>query len=351
MAQDPPSLEDASEPAVLGAAPTLEFKRETRAERAERKRAAREARASSTPPRATEPVPSGVPTPASTPPAPGQVEYVFEPRHTANLDLRDFFPELSGYIRDIWQRRRFLTELARADVRRRHANTALGALWSILEPMFQIAIYFMLFTIIRRGSRPIEFLPVLVWGIFCFQLVMSALSEGGMSIQRSSSLMLNSTFPRALLPIATVYKGILRFVPTVGVFVPVYVAVGSGIHAGLLFLPLLFLVQVALSIGLSLVMATLMVYVRDIKNAMNYVTRIFFFTTPVIYPLTLLPGGLKAVLQWQPLFGLFAAYQQIVDGGMPSASYIALGVGWSVVLVLVGAFVFMRNEREFANLL
>lgn len=369
MADDSRKESAPDEPDVLGAAPTIEFRRETRAERAERKRAeraAREAQSSASPiaappptqtrPRAapTAPPPSAVvpdPVPAPAVPAGSGVEYVFEPRHARSMRLGEFPAEFVGYARDIWQRRLFVKELARADIRRRHANTALGALWSILEPLFQVAIYFMLFTIIRRGSRPIEFLPVLVWGIFCFQLVTSALNEGGTSIQRAQGLMLNSTFPRGLLPVATVYKGFLRFIPTIGVMAVVHVAVGAPLHWGLLLMPFLFSVQLVLSVGLALCMSTITVYFRDVQNAMSYIARILFFTTPIIYPLRLLPAGLVAVLKWQPLFGLFAAYQQIVGGGTPSVTYVVLAVAWSVVLLLVGAYLFMRHERDFANLL
>ncbi len=336
-----------TEPDELGAAPTVEFRRETRAERAERLRAEREARA------AQAAASGAVSTVGGRAPSKewDGVEYVFEPRRSREMHLREFPSELLGYARDIWQRREFVKELARADIRRRHANTALGALWSILEPMFQVAIYFMLFTIIRRGSRPIEFLPVLVWGIFCFQLVTSSLNEGGQSIQRSQNLMLNSTFPRALLPVATVYKGFLRFIPTIGVMVVVHVLVGAPVHLGLLLMPPLFAMQLVLSVGLALLMSTITIYFRDVQNAMSYITRILFFTTPIIFPLRLIPDGLEAVLRWQPLFGLFASYQQIVGGDLPSPDYVVLAGVWAAVMLVGGAFFFMRHERDFANLL
>lgn len=339
-----PPLDDDSEPAVLGAAPTLEFRRETRAERAERRRAEREMsrqRSARADQRSAEHSHTAHTSMAAAGAA-SSVEYVFEPART---DV----PKLKEYVEALWERREFMKELARADLKRRHASTALGAIWSILEPMFQVGIYYLLFTIIRRGARPIEFLPALIAGVFLFQLVTNAMAEGGNSIQRSSNLMLSSTFPRALLPLSAVYKGLLKFMPTVGVLVVAFLLLGVHLGPLLALLPLLFVCEMVMCVGFALLLGTLTVYVADASNALRYVIRVLFFTTPIIYPLVLLPPNLESILRWQPLFGLFACFQSAILGETIDPLWLILAAAWAIVLFVAGAWVFLRHESDFAR--
>jgi ABC-2 type transport system permease protein len=238
--------------------------------------------------------------------------------------------------------------MSRADLRGRRTSTALGALWGILDPLMQAGIFFLLFTIIRPGGRPFDFLHVLIGGIFLFQLGLSSITEGGRSIRNSKSLMLNSTFPRALFPIAVVLKGVLTFPPKILVYILFHIGLGAPVGWGLLLLPLLFGLQVMLMVGLALLVSTLTVFVKDAENAVQYIGRLLFFTTPVIYPLSLIPDGVRAAVAWQPFFGLFASYQTVLDGGVPGLGWLLLAAFWAIGLLAVGTRVFLRHERELA---
>lgn len=270
------------------------------------------------------------------------VEYVFDAHSSTVTPLRE-------YLVALWERRRFMVELAKADLKGPRSSTVLGRIWGVLDPLFQAAIYFFLFTVIRGGTgRSIDFLPVLIADIFLFGLSTAALNDGGRSIRKSKNLMLNSTFPRALLPIASIYKSLLAFVPSALVYAVVHLILGAPIGVGLSLLPLLFLLQTTMSVGIALLVATLVVYFRDAANLINYVTRVLFFTTPVIYPVAQIPSGLRPILIWQPLYPLFASYQKIFSGGVPSAGMIVLVAIWAVVLLAWGVTVFRRHERHFA---
>lgn len=257
-------------------------------------------------------------------------------------------PALRPYLRSLWERRHFMVELARADLRARRSNTILGGLWSVLDPLFQAGIYYMLFTIIQQGNRPTEFLHVLIGGIFLLQLVLGALTDGARSIRGGKYLMLNSAFPRALLPLTTVCRGVMSFGPAVFVYALFHVLLGSPYGWGLALLPVLFVLQVVLMIGIALLVSTIVVFFQDAGNAVQYVGRILFFTTPVIYPVTFLPDDLRAWLAWQPLFALFASYQEILDGGVPDLTLLVQVPLWAIAFLVVGATVFLRHEREFA---
>jgi teichoic acid transport system permease protein len=268
------------------------------------------------------------------------VEYVFEPHSSTIPDIRE-------YAQALWARRHFMAELARADLRTARARTALGNLWSVLNPLFQAGIYYFLYAVLRPGSNH-AFLPILIANFFLFGLSLSAISEGGSSIKRGKGLMLNSTFPRALLPLTAIYKSLRAFVPAVCVLVVIFPLTGGKFGPGLFLLPLLFTIQVVMNVGIALLVSAYEVLVPDGQNLVQYVNRILFFATPVIYPLTLLPDAARAVLQFQPLFLVFASYQVILGGGTPSASWVAASAAWAAALLVIGGRYFLRHEREFA---
>jgi teichoic acid transport system permease protein len=270
------------------------------------------------------------------------VEYVFEP-HSRSL------PNIREYVAAIWDRRRFIVELARSDIRTARSRTALGNIWNVLDPLFQAAIYFFLYTVLRKGaSSKNSFLPVLIGGIYLFALTMNALNEGGSSIKRQRGLMLNSTFPRALLPVTNLYKNLKQFIPSACVFLVLFPLVGGRFSAAFLMLPILFALQTVMNLGISLLVATFVTLVADGQNVMSYVSRILFFATPVVYPVTLLPSGARALIGWQPLFPLFASYQAVFSGAMPSTVYLIETTAWAVALLVIGSQLFLRHEREFA---
>jgi teichoic acid transport system permease protein len=268
------------------------------------------------------------------------VEYVFEP-HSSTM------PNIRQYLKALWDRRQFMDALAHAEMRTERSRTVLGNLWGVLNPLFNAGIYYFLYTVLRPGTNH-AFLPVLITNFFLFGLTMSALLEGGSSIRRGKSLMLNSTFPRALLPLTSIYKNLRAFVPAVGVLLVVFPLAGGRVGPGLLVLPLMFTIHVVMNIGIALGVSAYEVVVPDGHNVVQYANRILLFATPVIYPVTLLPDAARMVLQFQPLYSVFACYQAIFGGRMPSLGLVALSALWAGVLLVVGGRFFLRREREFA---
>jgi teichoic acid transport system permease protein len=268
------------------------------------------------------------------------VEYVFEPDAKTVQPWRE-------YVREIWERRAFVRELARASLRKNRSNTVLGELWALADPLFQAAIYMFLVTVLRgRGGS--ELLALIVSGVFLFGVTRGGLSSGGRSIIQGKGLMLNSTFPRALLPIAAIYKSLLEFIPAIFVYAVIHVVLGRPFGSGMLMLPFFFLLQVLMTTGFTLLVAALTVYVRDMANLLDYITRILFFTTPVIYPYESLGPLMRNVLSINPFFALFSSYQMILLGGTPTVAMLIQVLFWTIFSLVVGYRVFVSLERSFA---
>lgn len=270
------------------------------------------------------------------------VVYVFEPDASR-------VPPVREYLRDCWDRRQFVATMGKADLRGPRSRTGLGEVWAIMDPLFQAAIYWFLISTIRSSSGDdTDRLTILISGIFFFSFTQTVVAGGGRSIIRNKSLMLNSTFPRLLLPATEVYKGLLDLAPALAVYGVIHVLLGGAIGPGLFLLPLLLALQILISTGMALIFAVLTVFVADMSNILEYVMRILFFATPILYPVASLPDVARTVLQLNPFFAVFASYQACITGGMPEPIYLFQAFVWAAVLITVGYRVFTSNERGFA---
>ncbi len=259
-----------------------------------------------------------------------QERHVYEP-HRVGL------PPIGPYVRELWRRREFALELSRTKLQSQHFDTALGKLWLVLNPMLLALVYFILVDILRRGHRPHAFFAHLVAGIFAYYFV-----SGG-------KLVLNTAFPRTLLPLSTVITSFYRFVPTFLIYIPIHLI--SGLPVGLVDLwlvPIVFCLALVAA-GLSMFVAALQVYFRDVKSFLPYVLRVWLYASPVLYYAYQVPENYKWLLKANPIGSLLTAWSEVLQGGhSPRPVDMLLGLAWGVVLFVGGALFFMSREREFA---
>ncbi len=272
------------------------------------------------------------------------IVYVFEP----NTKVR---PPLRVYAKEVWDRRRFLVAMADADLKGATSSTFLGTIWVVIDPIFQAAIYYLLITILRgNGSNEDSStrIALMVGCIFMFSLLTGTVAEGSRSILKAKNLLLNSTFPRALLPLSVVYKQLRGFLPSIPIYILFHLMLGMPITVAVCLVPLLFVLQILMASGFALLFATLTVFVRDTSNILNYIMRILFFSTPVLFPATSIPSNVKPFLQIGPFYGLFASYQAIIVGDVPNPLAIVQAAIWTTFAVVVGYRLFVSHERSFA---
>src|SRR3954447_3804487 len=271
-----------------------------------------------------------------------QERHVYEP-HRVGL------PPIGPYVRELWRRREFAYELSRTKLQSQHFNTAFGKLWLVLNPMLLAAVYFILVDILRKGHSPPGFFAHLVAGIFAYYFVSGAVRDGVKSVVSGGRLVLNTAFPRALLPLSTVTTSFRRFIPTFLIYIPIHLA--SDLPVGLVdlwIIPIVFCLGLVAA-GLSMFVAALQVYFRDVKSFLPYVLRIWLYASPVLYYAEDVPDKYKPLLEINPIGALLAAWSDVLNAGQaPAAGDMLLGLAWGVVLFVGGALYFMSREREFA---
>ncbi len=268
--------------------------------------------------------------------------HVYEP-HRVGL------PKLRPYLRELWRRRRFALELSRTNLRAQHFDTAFGQLWLVLTPLLLGFVYFLLVDIIRGGEHPRGFLANLLAGLFAFYFLSTSISDGAKSVTGGGKLILNTAFPRLLLPISSVMTGFMRFLPTLAVYAVVHAVSGLRFSPHLLWaLPVVALL-VLFATGMSILFATLQVYFRDTRSFLPYFLRIWLYLSPVLYSVHDVPERLRPFIALNPLYPILGAWTEILnDGRAPSLGFLLAGLAWGVGAVVVGGLFFMSREREFA---
>jgi ABC-type polysaccharide/polyol phosphate export permease len=270
------------------------------------------------------------------------VTHVYEP-HRVGL------PPLRSYLRELWRRREFAFELSRTDLRAQHFNTVFGQLWLILNPLLLACVYFVLVDILRRRTGGLEFFAHLMAALFVYHFVTDAIRQAVKSVTGGGRLILNTAFPRVMLPGASVITAFKRFLPTIAIFIPVYLIAGPTPGPELLWVPLIVALFALLACGFSMLVAAGQVYFRDLKNFLNYALRIWLYGSPILYYANEVPDRYHFLLVLNPIAPLLAAWSDVLDKGIaPDGSDLALGAAWGIVLFVAGALFFISREREFA---
>ena len=269
--------------------------------------------------------------------------HVYEP-------YRVGLPPLRPYLRELLRRREFALTLSRTKLRAKHFDTAFGQLWMVLTPLLMACVYFMLVMVIRGGSRGIEFFAHLTAALFLFQLFSTSVREATNSIVGGGRLILNTAFPRVLLPLSSVVGGVRRFLPTVPVYLVIHVIAGVAFGwAMLLAVPIVGLV-VLIAAGFACLVAATQVYFRDLSGFMPHVLRIWLYSTPILYTAEQASENGLGFLMWlNPMAPLIRSWSSVMDNQeLPDATVFVAGAAWAVFFFVVGILFFISRERELA---
>jgi teichoic acid transport system permease protein len=268
--------------------------------------------------------------------------HVYEP-HRIGL------PPLRSYFREVWRRRHFAVELARTELRSQYYNTALGQLWLILNPLFLALVYFLLVEIVGRGDRGAEFLAHLMAALFAFRFVSMSVKQGARSVVGGGRLILNTAFPRMLLPVSSVLTAFGRFLPTLLVYAVMHAAITLPFGLHLLWVLPIFGTMALFALGSAMFVAAAQVYFRDLRHFLRYFLRIWLYLSPILFYVNEVPESVKPIVAANPLYPMLGSLSDVVNQGeAPSLLWLGWGFAWAAAACIVGILFFISREREFA---
>lgn len=268
--------------------------------------------------------------------------HVYEP-HRAGL------PNLRVYVRELWRRREFGFELARSNLRAAHFDTFFGQLWLVINPLLLGVVYFILVDIISGGHQGARYFAHLLAGLFAFYYINGAMNSGAKSVTGGGKLIMNTAFPRVLMPLSSTLTAFFRFLPTLLIYGVVHAIAGLPVGPHLLMcIPIL--AEITLfAAGMAMIFATLQVYFRDASSFLPYFTRIWLYLSPVLWFPEQAGHALKTLSLFNPLYWLLGSWSDLLlEGKVPSATFLVMSFLWAVGTFAFGWVFFVSREREFA---
>ncbi|MDN5762985.1 MAG: ABC transporter permease [Microlunatus sp.] len=275
----------------------------------------------------------------------------FEPVYHRYGPHRAGLPPLVPYFRELWARREFAAEMSKATLRGANVTTFFGQAWLILNPLLLAGVYYLLVTIIRQRHDAGLFTH-LTLALFAFTMLQTAASTGATSVTGSGRLLINTAFPRLLIPLSAVRTAFWRFLPTIPVYLIFHAVFGLPWHPRMM-LSLYFLATIVVfAMGLAAFFATLQVYFRDTSSFLPYFLRLWLYLSPILWmPVMLdrMSRGLRVVVELNPMYPMLTGYSHLLqDGVFPPLWMWLAAAGWAIAAVVVGFLFFISREREFA---
>jgi len=262
-----------------------------------------------------------------------------------------------GAVLGLYRHGALIRNFVRRDLQARYKGSAIGLFWSVVHPLVMLVLYTYVFSsILKVRVGAAEGTESFAIYLFCGMLPWNAFGEGvGRStsiIRENANLIKRTIFPSEVLPIYPVVSGIFNQLIGLGILLVGMLVTAHRFSPLILVLPAVLLLQFALTVGLSWIVAGITVFVRDLGQIVGVVLTIWVFLTPIFYPPTLIPERLRILLVANPMFALIESYRcLILKGQLPSWEILAVLAFVAVPVFLLGYWMFTRMQGAFADVI
>jgi lipopolysaccharide transport system permease protein len=257
------------------------------------------------------------------------------------------------YLQELAQSSHLILSFARRDLRAKYKQTFFGVAWAVLQPTALMVVFTLVFSVFAKIESEGAPYPVFAYSALIFWTFFAAcLSQGTSAMTANASLVRKIWFPRETLLLAVIISATLDLCVASLVLAGLYVYYGVPLHATVVWVPVLLLLQITFTLAVILVTSAVQVRFRDIGHAMPLLVQLWMFASPVAYPLESVPERLRTIYLLNPMAGLIDSYRRVLlHGTLPDFGYLAVAASVSLVLVCLAYLLFKRAERTFADVI
>jgi ABC-type polysaccharide/polyol phosphate export systems, permease component len=253
-------------------------------------------------------------------------------------------------LREIYEYRTMIVSLIRRDLRGRYKGSALGFAWTFLNPLLQLGVYTVVFSIIMRAGIEDYYLFLFV-ALIPWLFFSTSVSAGASCVMAQKEMVKKIYFPREVLPIAHVTCQLVNMLLSFVVVFAVLLLSGKGISLqALLYLPIVIVAEYFLAISITMIVSAVTVYLRDLEHVLVILTMAWQFLTPVMYSIDMVPEELRSIFNINPMTPIIVAYRDILYyKRLPEIGNLLYGFVLSTILLVIGWLVFGRLKKHFAE--
>ncbi len=251
----------------------------------------------------------------------------------------------------LWRYRDLLWYLLLRDVQVRYKQTVLGAAWAVIQPLAMMAVASIFFGRLLGVAEkvPVPYPIFFFSGMLAWTFFSGAVAASSMSLVNNAPMLRKIYFPRLIVPLASIGVSAIDFIVSAIVLVAMMVWYDVPVTAQLLLIPALSLTMLAAALGIGLLLAALNVTYRDFRYVVPFLLQLWFFVTPVIFPVTIVPPQWQWLLQLNPMGGTIEAFRAAVLGTPVDYGAWMISTAVASVLLIAGLLYFNRTERQFAD--
>lgn len=253
---------------------------------------------------------------------------------------------------DLYQYRELLKTSIKKDIRGRYKGSFLGILWSFLNPLLQVLVYYIVFPYLMRGAAIPNYMVYLITGMIPWNFFLTTVSIGTTTIKANGGIIKKVYFPREILLVSQVCSGWINFMISCVIILIFCLVYGIGFSWQILLVPLISLIEGILIFGIILILGAINVYVQDVEYIVQFILNMAFYGTPVIYSLSQFSGAgiLYKLIELNPLTMLIDAYRDcLLYHVNPNWMNLGIVLVLGLIITLIGLAVFKKLERGFAE--
>lgn len=272
--------------------------------------------------------------------------------------MRQFPATPLEMIASLWRNRGLIQASAKREVLGRYRGSALGLLWSFFNPLFMLAVYTFVFSVVFKArwntgsDSKTEFALVLFAGLIVFNLFAECINRAPGLILGNANYVKKVVFPLEILPAAALLSALFHGFISLVVWLMAYLVFFGVPHATALYLPLIILPLIMFVMGLSWTLAALGVYLRDVSQFIGVVTMVLMFLSPILYPVTALPVDYQHLLYLNPLTPVIEQTRDVLFWGKsPNIFMLSIHCLASAFVAWLGFAMFQKTRKGFADVL
>lgn len=257
-----------------------------------------------------------------------------------------------SYATELYSARDLLSSWTMRNIRARYQQSALGWLWAIFQPATQVFIFSVIFTkFVPLDTGDVSY-PVFSYvAIVPWTLLASSLSDMSQTVVSNMSLVTKIYFPREILPIAALLARIMDFGIAAGLLVILMLLYRVPFYPpSLVYLPIIFAIQLILIIGLGLASAAANVFFRDVQSLLALAIQLWFYASPIIYPVSMVPTELQTLYFLNPMAGIIEGYRDVILNRTAPGEYLYISFAVSLLIFVLGYWFFKKVEFQFADI-
>lgn len=256
------------------------------------------------------------------------------------------------HLRQAYRYRLFLSFWIRRNLSVRYRQTTLGPLWAILQPLLSASVYAFVFSWLMRVQTPVPYAVFVVTNLAFWSYTARTILIGPTVLLGNLDLVTRIQFPREFLPIGVWCESLIDFALSLPVLVLLFAFFQVPVTPFTLLVVPVFVVQTLFTLAVTFLVAALTISVRDLSYIVPLVLQLALYLAPVVYPVDLVPGGLRAWYLLNPLGTIFAAYQEaLFSTTFTLTTELAVSAGLSALLLMASYRLFKRQEWKLADLL